>query len=558
MLIWLIDVELEMVRNKFKGYGIHGEESGLDLVNEVLEEEINKLDDDVVEQDKYNVGVDLNGINEVAEEDFQNLTDGEFEEDTRAHEEVTDIVDEGKILDEAKGQDRVTGDILKKQGARKRFFKPSVSTGGSTKMRLVQAGRKGTLAKSGIRQGEGTKQTEDKGTSNPKLGPAKTSIDFMDHIITVTMLWEQWLAYGFCFLKVLFCFGLEPSLILKTVDIPSREFHPVQMVRIKFKGYSIHGKLIWRGDCYYLKSLPSAAFQVELAKTQAEPSEDNAGVDFSGNNEVAEEDFQNHTDGEFEEDTRAHEEVTDFVEEGKILDEAKGQDRVTGDILKKQGARKRFFKPSVSTGGSTKMWLVQAGRKGTLAKSGIRQGEGTKQTEDKGTSNPKPGPAKTSIDFMDHIITVTTLWEQWLASGFCFLKVLFCFGLEPSFCLTGLFLNKIGSFGYYVTDGMKFSRRNIYCLEDQWYNLADTAFGLIKPSAVPDRMVRYKVHNRIRETIRFPLDSRSWVPFETGGSLEKMSSDYNQHADRRRWSVVLPSSDIVAVGLWGYNFSGYH
>ncbi|CAF2073382.1 unnamed protein product, partial [Brassica napus] len=123
MLIWLIDFELEMVRNKFKGYSIHGEESGLDLVNEVLEEEINKLDDDVVEQDKYNVGVDLNGINEVAEEDFQNLTDGEFEEDTRAHEEVTDIVDEGKILDEAKGQDRVTGDILKKQGGRKRFFK---------------------------------------------------------------------------------------------------------------------------------------------------------------------------------------------------------------------------------------------------------------------------------------------------------------------------------------------------------------------------------------------------------------------------------------------------
>nr|VDD50362.1 unnamed protein product [Brassica oleracea] len=35
-------------------------------------------------------------------------------------------------------------------------------------------------------------------------------------------------------------------------------------------------------------------------------------------------------------------------------------------------------------------------------------------------------------------------------------------------------------------------------------------------------------------------------------------SDYNQHADRRRWSVVLPSSDIVAVGLWGYNYSGYH
>ncbi|KAG2248013.1 hypothetical protein Bca52824_087641 [Brassica carinata] len=330
------------------------------------------------------------------------------------------------------------------------------------------------------------------------------------------------------------------------------------MVRNKFKGYGIHGKQIWRGDCYYLKSLSSAAFQVELAKTQAEPSEAitdflgegsgldlvnevleeeinkldddvveqdkyNVGVDLNGINEVAEEDFQNLTDGEFEEDTRAHEEVTDFVEEGKILDEAKGQDRVTGDILKKQGAHKRLFKLSVSTGGSTKMRLVQAGRKGTLAKSGIRQGDGTKQTEDKGTSNPKPGPAKTSIDFMDHIITVTTLWEQWLASGFCFLKVLFCFGLEPSFCLTGLFLNKIGSFGYYVTDGMKFSRRNIYCLEDQWYNLADTAFGLIKPSAVPDRMVRYKVHNRIREIIRFPLDTRSWVPFETGGSLEKMS-----------------------------------
>ncbi|CAF2073385.1 unnamed protein product, partial [Brassica napus] len=133
MLIWLIDFELEMVRIKFKGYSIHGKliwrgdcyylKNGLDLVNEVLEEEINKLDDDVVEQDKYNVGVDFSGNNEVAEEDFQNHTDGEFEEDTRAHEEVTDFVEEGKILDEAKGQDRVTGDILKKQGAHKRLFK---------------------------------------------------------------------------------------------------------------------------------------------------------------------------------------------------------------------------------------------------------------------------------------------------------------------------------------------------------------------------------------------------------------------------------------------------
>ncbi|XP_048602048.1 uncharacterized protein LOC106372719 isoform X1 [Brassica napus] len=423
---------------------------------------------------------------------------------------------------------------------------------------------------------------------------------------------------------------------------------------------------IWRGDCYYLKSLSSAAFQVELAKTQAEPSEAitdflgegsgldlvnevleeeinkldddvveqdkyNVGVDLNGINEVAEEDFQNLTDGEFEEDTRAHEEVTDFVEEGKILDEAKGQDRVTGDILKKQGAHKRLFKLSVSTGGSTKMRLVQAGRKGTLAKSGIRQGDGTKQTEDKGTSNPKPGPAKTSIDFMDHIITVTTLWEQWLASGFCFLKVLFCFGLEPSFCLTGLFLNKIGSFGYYVTDGMKFSRRNIYCLEDQWYNLGITevyryngiwlvSWNILVLLFYLQQILHLVSSNQVQSQTEW-FDTKSttgyarlygflWTPgmdkefiylrcqlfvtimlnkswflisltFIQGWSLvfilllvNKMKimgsirdwrlfgknehSDYNQHADRRRWSVVLPSSDIVAVGLWGYNFSGYH
>ncbi|KAL0748211.1 hypothetical protein Bca101_030213 [Brassica carinata] len=61
------------------------------------------------------------------------------------------------------------------EGTRKRLFKPTVSTGG-TKMKIVQAllsPRKRAAAKTGSRQGDISKQMEDKGTSNPQSSQHK-------------------------------------------------------------------------------------------------------------------------------------------------------------------------------------------------------------------------------------------------------------------------------------------------------------------------------------------------------------------------------------------------
>ncbi|CDY58707.1 hypothetical protein HID58_047048 [Brassica napus] len=68
------------------------------------------------------------------------------------------------------------GDAVKKQGLRKRLFKPMLSTAGSTKMRVFNALAspcKRAGAKTGTRQGDNSKQTESKGPSNPKIGYQK-------------------------------------------------------------------------------------------------------------------------------------------------------------------------------------------------------------------------------------------------------------------------------------------------------------------------------------------------------------------------------------------------
>ncbi|KAG2271773.1 hypothetical protein Bca4012_074009 [Brassica carinata] len=87
--------------------------------------------------------------------------DEEFEEDAKEKENGVDILEEEKQGDEAEEKDQNAGDWVKKQGVRKKLYKPTVAAGGAPMMRLVQAAK------------AGAKQTEEKGTSNPKSGPPK-------------------------------------------------------------------------------------------------------------------------------------------------------------------------------------------------------------------------------------------------------------------------------------------------------------------------------------------------------------------------------------------------
>ena len=117
----------------------------------------------------------------------------------------------------------------------------------------------------------------------------------------------------------------------------------------------------------------------------------------NGNNENVEDEFHSLSDQEIEDDVKFQEDGVVNVEEEKQSDDAEAKTLVAGDTVMKQGARKWLFKPSTITGGSTKMRMYQAlisPRKRTVAKTGTLQGDNSKQVEDKGISNPKPGLPK--------------------------------------------------------------------------------------------------------------------------------------------------------------------
>ena len=63
----------------------------------------------------------------------------------------------------------------------------------------------------------------------------------------------------------------------------------------------------------------------------------------------------------------------------------------------RQGNRKRLFKPTISTAGSTKMKMASglvSPRKKAVSKGGSRHGDSSKPPESKGPSNPKPANLK--------------------------------------------------------------------------------------------------------------------------------------------------------------------
>lgn len=67
------------------------------------------------------------------------------------------------------------------------------------------------------------------------------------------------------------------------------------------------------------------------------------------------------------------------------------------EVEKAKGAKKKLFKNVQAVGGTTKKRLVQnllSPRKRAHAKNMSKQGEGAKQMEEQGTSNPKPSTFK--------------------------------------------------------------------------------------------------------------------------------------------------------------------
>ncbi|CAN7056527.1 unnamed protein product [Brassica oleracea var. botrytis] len=151
------------------------EENGSDVVNDFLATENNKGGEDGMElaDEHVNLGDDGEDVeNASGEENFQNLTDGEVEESNdQIDDTLGDIKEDDIKVGGTEEKEAAAGEEDKKKGARRGLLKPSLVAGGSTKARMVQAyisNRKRTSTKPVNRNGEGSKQQEEKGTSNPK------------------------------------------------------------------------------------------------------------------------------------------------------------------------------------------------------------------------------------------------------------------------------------------------------------------------------------------------------------------------------------------------------
>ena len=166
------------------------------------------------------------------------------------------------------------------------------------------------------------------------------------------------------------------------------------------------------------KTLPSPAFQAELDKTQtigtealSDPMEVEKGLqiiqslvekapvleDDKVMNMDATDDLPDFSDGEIEEMLKEQEEGDNIQGEVEVGNDAEEKVQVEGEVGKKNGSRKRLFKPTLGTAVSTKMRIANAlasPHKRAPNKTGSRCGENGKQQESKGPSIPKSGPPK--------------------------------------------------------------------------------------------------------------------------------------------------------------------
>lgn len=184
--------------------------------------------------------------------------------------------------------------------------------------------------------------------------------------------------------------------------------------------------------------LPSAGFQIELAKTQAEATEvimevtneekgslglqgmvekqdeltDDVVKDIdmemdaitatlleSGVDMEAEDQFQTLSEEEAEQASGAQIVHAHAQEDEELVngDVDINDDTGAGDLVTRQRTRKRLFKPTISTTGSNKMRMASAlvsPRKRAAAKAGPRHGDSSKPLESKGPSHPKPANLK--------------------------------------------------------------------------------------------------------------------------------------------------------------------
>ncbi|KAF3548263.1 hypothetical protein DY000_02007704 [Brassica cretica] len=193
----------------------------------------------------------------------------------------------------------------------------------------------------------------------------------------------------------------------------SGQYRADQVQRIPSKEAREDGEIRNTGEDDTL--LPSLEFLLELAKTQAEGTEEDQADDLememdainatlleNGFDMEAKEEFQTLSEEEAEQAelaSRAQEEKVHTQEEEELMHEEADMEKGkgAGELALRQGSRKRLLKPSINTAGRNKMRAANAlvsPRRKAAAKVGSRHGDGSKPPESKGPSITKPANLK--------------------------------------------------------------------------------------------------------------------------------------------------------------------
>ncbi|KAL0748062.1 uncharacterized protein LOC106402578 [Brassica napus] len=114
-------------------------EKGLQIIQSLVEKAPVLEDDKVMNMDEFRAVFLEHGIDMDATDDLPDVSDGEIEEMLKEQEEGDNIQGEVEVGNDAEEKVQVEGEVGKKNGSRKRLFKPTLGTAVSTKMRIANA-----------------------------------------------------------------------------------------------------------------------------------------------------------------------------------------------------------------------------------------------------------------------------------------------------------------------------------------------------------------------------------------------------------------------------------
>lgn len=163
----LLETQVDDDKVMAEGYAV---EQDFQLANQSTEHRDEDGEEALMDMEAIKASPLENGIDMDGDDILNELTDEELENELMIKDARPQIQkeDTNDAKEEEKGKDGK--EMVKKQGTRKKLFKGSISTAGSTKMRNANAlvsPRKRAAAKPGFRQGDTAKQGESKGTANP-------------------------------------------------------------------------------------------------------------------------------------------------------------------------------------------------------------------------------------------------------------------------------------------------------------------------------------------------------------------------------------------------------